>query len=71
VVPDAEARVGLDVVPGQLAEARPPVEETGPVSDDRGHRVTAVGRRRCQRALEPGECIGGLGIEHGLGQPVR
>src|SRR5205823_8741099 len=44
VVADAVARVGLDVVPGQVTEAGPPLEEPGPPRHDAGHRIAVVPR---------------------------
>ena len=67
MVADAEARVGLDVVAGELAEPGPAVEEAGPAGDDRGHGVAP--RRppgAASASAERGERVGGLGVEHGL-----
>ena len=70
VVADPEARVGLDRVAGELAQAGPAVEEAGPPRDHGGDRVASVGARGA-RAPRPSalERLGRFGVEHGLGQP--
>ena len=69
MVADAEARVGLDVVAGELAEAGPAVEEARPAGDDVGDRVAPRRRRGAvERGGERVERVGGFGVEHGLGR---
>ena len=65
VVPDPVAGVGLDVVPGQVAEPRPGVEVPRPAGHDVGHRVPALCPRagQCARQLLPAPRR--LDIEHG------
>src|SRR5680860_90341 len=71
VVADAEARVPLDVVAGELAEACPPVEEAGPARDHRRHRGASLVVGLRQRRFERAERVGGFGLEHGLGNALR
>jgi hypothetical protein len=71
VVADAEACVGLDVVPSELTEAGPAVEAPRPLGDDARHRVAPFGGWCGERTLECGERVVRLGIEHRLGQAVR
>ena len=68
VVAHPEGGVGLHVVPAQLAQAGPGVEEAGPPGDDRGHRRPAVVLRRLEGGGQGGQGLGGLGGQDRLGQ---
>ena len=66
VVTDPEAGVGLDVVPGMLAEAGPPVEEPGEAGHHGGHRLPPGLAVERQRRLQRLAGLGRRRRQHGL-----
>ena len=67
MVADAEVRVGLHVVAGELPETRPGIEEARPAGAHVGNRVAPAFDRPGQRGAQRVERVFGLGFEHRFG----
>ena len=69
MVADAVGGVALDVVPTEIAEAGPGVEEAGPPGHHGGDGVRRSAGGPAEGVLQGGESIDGFGVEHRAGRP--
>ncbi|MEA3214866.1 MAG: hypothetical protein QOJ19_1022 [Acidimicrobiia bacterium] len=61
VVADPKGRIGLDVVPSELAQASPAVEEARPAGNNLRYSRPSLGFWPSQCSLKRGQCLGIFG----------